>query len=450
MLVQDHQGFDSMLGLSQLLAHCATFYPDPSSVVRIETGKRFVYHGGSDPLDIICIFKNAGDDLRKIPKHWHYVSFGLSDIHNYNMICKFLKTLKETKESAELFKQLPELNGQLFPPQDEIPSEEKISGFGFELTFRLRCDIFDEPPQWPINVLQSIARNVFRTFNVLGSGDHCTWHRPLSESESNIKHLLSTEDPQLSQFDTALGRVRFIQIVGVNEDELSLARKWSTNKVLKMMKRHPETGGELLVTDMSRTCTLIELHPEYIKTIESAISLEGSFMVQIYRPHKYSSSRPKWLKNSGESLIRSLILNRLKTHSAPVESEMQPEGKLEKLERVYLLFDLELAEILPVIIEGRLAKGRRFFISSPDGSLFTILIPEGSEQESNASKNEPFVRWSHGGSLYLQILVSKELQKKMSEDILDDLRDVSALKFPKNYSWPDHGLFLTIVERIID
>ena len=37
--------------------------------------------GGPDPLDYISMYGNPGDPAHNIPAHWHYVSFGLSDLH---------------------------------------------------------------------------------------------------------------------------------------------------------------------------------------------------------------------------------------------------------------------------------------------------------------------------------------------------------------------------------
>lgn len=37
--------------------------------------------GGPDPLDYISMYVNSGDVERRIPAHWHYVTFGLSDLH---------------------------------------------------------------------------------------------------------------------------------------------------------------------------------------------------------------------------------------------------------------------------------------------------------------------------------------------------------------------------------
>jgi len=37
--------------------------------------------GGPDPLDYISMYVNNGDSEKNIPAHWHYVTFGLSDLH---------------------------------------------------------------------------------------------------------------------------------------------------------------------------------------------------------------------------------------------------------------------------------------------------------------------------------------------------------------------------------
>lgn len=37
--------------------------------------------GGPDPLDYISMYSNNGDHDRNIPPHWHYITFGFSDLH---------------------------------------------------------------------------------------------------------------------------------------------------------------------------------------------------------------------------------------------------------------------------------------------------------------------------------------------------------------------------------
>src|SRR5215468_5337006 len=64
--------------------------------------------GGPDPLDGISVWKR----ISPVP-HWHFVSYGLSELFG-----------KESNDAA-------------------------VSGYGFELTFRLKTNAAsDEPPMW--------------------------------------------------------------------------------------------------------------------------------------------------------------------------------------------------------------------------------------------------------------------------------------------------------------
>ena len=47
--------------------------------------------GGPDPLDYISMYLNDGDEENNIPPHWHYVSFGLSDLHGDNRVHPYVE-----------------------------------------------------------------------------------------------------------------------------------------------------------------------------------------------------------------------------------------------------------------------------------------------------------------------------------------------------------------------
>src|SRR5262249_50341429 len=80
--------------------------------------------GGPDPLDGISVY------ARSEPSHWHFVTYGFTELY-----------AKETKNPD-------------------------VSGFGFELTFRvMKAEGEDEPPVWALNFLQNLARYVFTTGN---------------------------------------------------------------------------------------------------------------------------------------------------------------------------------------------------------------------------------------------------------------------------------------------
>ena len=98
-----------------------------------------------------------------------------------------------------------------FSHRRAVPSAP--SGFGFELTFRLKREKSEQaPPTWPAEIMQSLARYVFQSENVLCVGDHISWHAPLDHGESYIQHMLLAQDPQLPKIETALGHVSFVQV----------------------------------------------------------------------------------------------------------------------------------------------------------------------------------------------------------------------------------------------
>src|SRR5258708_1224012 len=96
--------------------------------------------GGNDPLDGISVYKSVTGHL-----HWHYVTYGFSELYR-----------KETKD--------PE-----------------YSGYGFELTFRLSCAKAEkQPPSWPLNLLQNLARYVFQSGRVLMPGHFFNCNGPVA------------------------------------------------------------------------------------------------------------------------------------------------------------------------------------------------------------------------------------------------------------------------------
>ena len=190
--------------------------------------------GGPDPLDGVSCWE-AGD-------HWHYVSYGLSELY------------------------------------EKSSSVAEESGFGFELTFRLRRRQGQSaPPTWPATLMQDLARYVFRTGNVLRSGEHIDCHRAIGEDEeAAVRALAFTADPELGSIDTPHGRVRFVQMVGVTLDELDAIKSWRTEGVLGLLAR----DNPLLVTDPSRGSILEQ--PGVKEEIDRGIAESGSSMGASY------------------------------------------------------------------------------------------------------------------------------------------------------------------------
>ncbi|BHF58975.1 hypothetical protein SprV_0100193000 [Sparganum proliferum] len=338
---------DVGLGLQAIYRTCFRLYPDQPSPLQVTALRKF-WMGGPDPLDYIYMFSNAGSADSRSPPHWHYVTTGLSDLYG----------------DARLHNYSTNADGP--------------SGFGFELTFRLRREPGEKnPPTWPAHLLQSLARYVFRSQAQLLPGDHIPWHCPLDElpnsacngnacskgtaasamgatraptqqgsaaaaaqqqsiamaavaaaasliaaqsskqpesldpatyssalaaavsaanaeyqrrtqqqqqqaatiptkGSSRIRHMLLVDDPQLMKISTPHGWVRFLQIVGLCEEELRLVQRWTGCQVADLFRQQVTTGGPLLVTDMRRNKTIFELEGGLAEYINERMAREGS------------------------------------------------------------------------------------------------------------------------------------------------------------------------------
>lgn len=151
------------------------------------------------------------------------------------------------------------------------------SGFGFELTFRLKRENDEvSPPTWPATVMQSLAKYVFSSENILCPGDHVSWNCSLDNSDSRIQHILLTEDPMLGNIGTPLGTVTFVQIIGVCQEELRAAQQWNGPGLIDLMRTVPAAGGVWLVTDMRRGESIFDLDPDLRNAVEDGIAAEGS------------------------------------------------------------------------------------------------------------------------------------------------------------------------------
>ncbi len=150
------------------------------------------HRGGEDPLDAISVWQRA----EPVP-HWHYVSYGLSDLY-----------AKKSTSAA--------------------------SGHGFELTLRIAAgpDAADAP-LWPMHLLQSLARYVYRTGHGFHDGHRMSANGPITLSgNSQLCSMAFAFDPELPAIDTVNGRVAFLQVIGITLDEEAVAHKWDTRKLL--------------------------------------------------------------------------------------------------------------------------------------------------------------------------------------------------------------------------
>lgn len=194
--------------------------------------------GGNDPLDGISAYK-----AKEPVPHWHIVSYGLTELY------------EKTSDN-----------------KDE-------SGWGFELTFRMRRQAHDaEPPMWAMSFLQNLARYVFQTGNVFGPNHHMDLNGPiaLERPDTLIRAIAFTEDPELKTIDSPHGKVQFLQVVGLTPDELAATQRWDTEKLLNVLRKR----DLLLITALDRPSFLDD--PETSAAVDRGAKRDGSSQGGIY------------------------------------------------------------------------------------------------------------------------------------------------------------------------
>ncbi|WP_327110570.1 suppressor of fused domain protein [Nocardia sp. NBC_01730] len=176
--------------------------------------------GGPDPLDGISAYSRT----EPVP-HWHYVCYGMTELYE-----------KEWDDPEE-------------------------SGWGFEFTFRLvRKADETEPPVWPTNFLQNLARYVFQSGKWFEPGHTIKANGPIAtgRAECTIHAVCFAVDPELGGIDTPHGRVRFLQIVGLTMPEYHAAQGGHALELLTRLDPHLP----LYVTDIHRDPLVSEPKPQ--------------------------------------------------------------------------------------------------------------------------------------------------------------------------------------------
>jgi hypothetical protein len=219
--------------------------------------------GGPDPLDGISVYVNDGKE-----PHLHFVSYGLTELY------------AKEGDSAD------------------------CSGYGFELTFRLAREAEDrKPPNWAVNMMQNVARYVFKTGNTFEPGHYVDLNGPIAlDRATDIRAIAFADDPELPPQSTPNGRMRFLQIVGLTLDELAAARRWNTDGVLELLRQRTP----LLVTNLARVSMMRS--PEVVAEVEARVAKEGSSSAALFVTELTSRAAGGVLTiNLGARAVREIV-----------------------------------------------------------------------------------------------------------------------------------------------
>lgn len=241
------------------------FYPDQEGLYygTILPG----YLGGNDPLDGVEIWESD-----KGCPHWLYVTYGFTDLYTDDEEDIDDEAATDSDPGGEADTENT-ADGECSEDTDNNP----VSGFGFELTFRLKRDGEDTPPGWTINMLQNLARYVFSTGNAFGSGHHLNANGPIAlETDTRLTCIGFLTDPELGSTDTVNGSMIFLEAIGITEDEMNAMMCWSGESFLTELCRHIPYG----IADLSRT-TLMD-QPDFHRVWEQGVAHDGSSTAVIY------------------------------------------------------------------------------------------------------------------------------------------------------------------------
>lgn len=225
----DDDDGDRAPGWSAIDAALAPIY-GATTPVHVATVLPYVL-GGNDPLHGISVYPRT----EPVP-HWHFITYGFTDLFH-----------KETDDPVE-------------------------SGFGFELTLRLaRALDADGPPAWALAFLQNLGRYVFGTGNRFAAGHKMGLNGPIAEGHATpITAVCFADDPELGDIVSAYGTARFVQVVGITDDEYRLIQEWSTPGLIEILR----TRLPHLITDLDRRSVLDD--PVTECEVEKRVAAEGS------------------------------------------------------------------------------------------------------------------------------------------------------------------------------
>ncbi|KAI6652315.1 Suppressor of fused-like protein isoform X2 [Oopsacas minuta] len=403
-------------GIQSILNACHKLYPTQTNPRQVMAQVKF-WLGGPHPLDYVTIYHHEGKKGLCV-SHWHYVSMGLSDLHG---------------------------DGRVHDRRPSSSSSDELSGFGFELSFRLKVKIGGEtPPLWPVELLQSIASNIFSSRANFKPGDYITWNSPIDKSQSCIlTQLFIIEDPKLSEIQTKVGRVSFFQIVPASMEELNAAQSWNVMGVVDLMRESILTGGPYQVCDNGRTKTLYQINTTAMTIIKQRLKSEGNNFSGF-------STECHWFDSTGRD-IRSLTpVDLLQTgydsnfasSSTQLVYSYVDHPELKRIREITIALCVEAFLLLPLVLRGRLQHGRHFTFRSSNNEIAITLVPEGQEG-TLVSPSIPYVAKSCWLQMYTPVSLLDEILI-VADNFYSEYTPEEKVNLKDLFPFPKYSLILRI------
>lgn len=437
-------------GLQALYTACSCLYPTQSNPLQVTTRLKY-WLGGQDPLDYISMYWNEGNTELRVPPHWHYISFGLSDLHG---------------------------DGRVHP----LPAPGGLSGWGLEISIRVR-GIKSAPPLWPSTLLQALARYVFYTGNKFCAGDHISWHSPIDGKSSRLRHLLVAVDEQLPLLETPHGKLTLLQMVGCTSRELRAAQAGAAADILDLMKNHPKGGGAWLVTDVCRNISIVPClddrtampanlagvaamlrwtfsgdHPMESNSVPEACSRDnderGHLAMSTDSDRYLSTAKMSTDSFEMSSIERALpILSPAHTNSSFNRfTNSEACDNVHQLKEVHIQFNAESASLIPLAIRGRVSHGRHFTWERAGEKGDAVTLVGKGVAGVHVSPRRPYAARGRWLQIYLPPDLAEDLASQcwlppQSDSDCSDSEEQSPDRISPPYTrrWPDHGLTISVL-----
>lgn len=160
---------------------------------RFYTPQVMSFQGGEDPIDGVAIYDHQD--------YYHMVSYGMS---------------------------------QLYYSEESV--DQEFSKWGFEFSFRLRPFAADEneDPFWAIQLMNNLGRFVNETKVWLEEYQFMPLGGPMrADTDTTITGVAFIQDPDLGEINTPHGKVIFLQMIGLTDQEVKLLEADPSKSAIK-------------------------------------------------------------------------------------------------------------------------------------------------------------------------------------------------------------------------
>lgn len=181
--------------------------------------------GGEDPLDAFNIYDNDKQTF-----HRHVISYGMSDLYYH-----------PEATDGQFSKWGFEFTMRVLPYQADKSAEAKDGS------------LVKHEPYWVMTIMQNLARYVFQTGQWFEPYHFIPTNSPIRlDSESQLVGLAFVPDTQLETISTPHGQVKFLQLVGLTQNELDWLWENPTTYRVKELIDKMRADNPLLLVDLER------------------------------------------------------------------------------------------------------------------------------------------------------------------------------------------------------